>query len=187
MPCYKTSAKSQSEGVQSRCSLCCRDWNLSVPGFLFGSAPLENREVGPGSEERAHTSAQQMENLVDILTLKQLMKHVVNHSVPPISAIILFRRMNAQANQLPIHAAKPLDFKSGHCLLSSYSLFHNRFGGPRGQAGGRSSTSTFRCLFIWMAACGRRSIFNLEDLVRINRAGWWRVRRPVLITLSNDQ
>jgi hypothetical protein len=34
------------------------------------SALLEDREVGPGSKERAHTPTQQMENFVDIVHLK---------------------------------------------------------------------------------------------------------------------
>lgn len=71
------------------------DWNLNAPSFLFDSAPLGYREVGPGPKERAHAPAQKMEKFVDIVPLKQLMKRVLDHSVSSILAIIHCRRMNA--------------------------------------------------------------------------------------------
>jgi hypothetical protein len=64
---------------------------MLLGGFLaafFNSASLEYRKISPGSKERAHDPAQQMENLMDSVELKQLMKRGLDHSVPPVDAII---------------------------------------------------------------------------------------------------
>jgi hypothetical protein len=51
--------------------------SLSPIGFL------NEPEVSPGPEERTHTPAHQVENFMDVAHLKQLMKRVLDHSVPP--------------------------------------------------------------------------------------------------------
>jgi hypothetical protein len=57
-------------------------------GSFFDSVPLEYRKINPSSKERADATTQQMENFMDITDLKQLMKRVLDHSEPPICAII---------------------------------------------------------------------------------------------------
>jgi hypothetical protein len=64
-------------------------WSL---GTFFDFAPLEHRKISPGSKERADAPTQQMENFMDIVDLKQLMERVLDHSVPPICAIIRRKR-----------------------------------------------------------------------------------------------
>ena len=51
---------------------------------------------------------------MDRMPLKQLMKYFVNHSVPPICAMIPRRQMSSQAFILPLSAFEPVDFKLGH-------------------------------------------------------------------------
>jgi hypothetical protein len=60
----------------------CRNWELIAPGFSFDSVSSEHPEVGPGSKERAYTSAQQMKNFMDIADLEKLMKRTLNHFDP---------------------------------------------------------------------------------------------------------
>ena len=83
-------------------------------GSFFDSAPSEDRKISPGSKKRADAPTQQMENFVDIVDLKQLMERVLDHSVPPICAIIRRKRLCARATGKPIHALEYLEFKLGH-------------------------------------------------------------------------
>ena len=61
----------------------CHNWNLIARKFSLRLRPSEHQEVAPGSKERTHTSAQQMENFMDIVHLEKLMKRTLDHFLAP--------------------------------------------------------------------------------------------------------